>query len=194
MAPEVIEAFAHVPDVGTHFVDARPVGRTVLRGLAGRGIDARFEQSIEDRMERRRVERAARDLVPVEGVEMAEVEDQAMAIGDRPFVKRRFGYESEQRVGVVARLLQFAAQVRIVHVGIFSGNRALGASPGITRFRGMRLAVSSTCGPDSRPCCGHAVLALRRSPHPLFSDSRRDLRGDVIAGAVVSLLRFCQRR
>ena len=63
---------------------------------------------------------------------MAEVEDQAMAIGDRPFVERRFGDESEQRVGVLARLLQFAAQVRIVHVGIFSGNGAFGASWGIT--------------------------------------------------------------
>jgi hypothetical protein len=39
-------------------------------------------------MERRRVEGAARDLVPVEGVEVAEVEDQAVAVGDRAFVER----------------------------------------------------------------------------------------------------------
>ncbi len=88
-------------------------------------------------MERRRVEGAARDLVPVEGVEVAEVEDQAMAVGDRALVERLVGDEGEQRVGVLARLLQFTAQVRVLHVGICSGNDAVGASWGITYFRGM---------------------------------------------------------
>ena len=125
MAPEVIESFARAPDVGTHFVDVRPVGRAILRGLARRRIDARLEQAIEVGVERRRVERAARDLVPVEGVEVAEVEDQAMAIGDRALVERLVRDEREQRVGVLARPLQFTAQVRVVHVGICSGNYAL---------------------------------------------------------------------
>ena len=132
LAPEVVQPFPRAPDIGTHFVDVRPVGRAILGGLARRGIDARLEQAIEVGMERRRVERAARDLVPVEGVEVAEVEDQAMAVGDRAFVERLVGDEGEQRVGVVARLVQFAAQVGVVHVAICSGNGGFGASWGVT--------------------------------------------------------------
>ena len=126
------KSFPRAPYVVTHFVDVRPVGRAVLGGLARGRIDPRFEQAIEVGLERRGVEGPACNLVPVEGIQVAEVEDQAMPIRDRPLVERVFRDEFEQRVGVLARLLQFTAQVRVLHVGICSGNDAFGASWGIT--------------------------------------------------------------
>ena len=64
-----------------------PVRGLVAGELAGRRVDAESEEPVELRMERRNVERITRDQVPVEGFDVPQVKDDAMAFGDRPFVE-----------------------------------------------------------------------------------------------------------
>ena len=81
-----VDLGAGAAHVGADFGNARPVARVVLRQLAGGGVDAACEQGIEDRVDRGQTQAGGADLVPVEGFEVAQVKDEAMARRDRPLV------------------------------------------------------------------------------------------------------------
>jgi hypothetical protein len=70
------------------------------RRLAGFRIDAEFEQLVESRVKRRKCQRAAADLIPVECLQVAEVEDEAVAVRDGPVVHGLGLDEFEQRIGL----------------------------------------------------------------------------------------------
>src|SRR5207245_74416 len=62
---------------------ARPVGGQLVRQPAADRIDAEGKQAVEGLVERLEAESLARDQVPVERLDVAEVEDQAVTLGDR---------------------------------------------------------------------------------------------------------------
>ena len=86
--PVIVQLATRALDVVAHRVEPWPVGWQVGGRLARRGIDAGLEQPVERRIEGGQVEHAAAELVPVERVEMPDVEDQPVPVRDRPLVER----------------------------------------------------------------------------------------------------------
>src|SRR3954468_17385292 len=59
--------------------NARPVGGLIFGGTAYRRVDAELEQLVEFRMEGWHPQCTAADLIPVEGLKMAQIKDVAMS-------------------------------------------------------------------------------------------------------------------
>ena len=83
---QLIDLIAGAGVVALDLGEGGPVRRLVIGELAGRGIDAEGEEGVELRMKAGAIEGVAADQVPIEGFEVAEVEDQAVAFGDGAFV------------------------------------------------------------------------------------------------------------
>ena len=77
--------------------------RLVGGKLAGRRIDAEGEQAVEFRLEGAQVECIPADQVPIEGFQMAEIKDDAMAFRDGALIERVGTDEPEQFVGPLTR-------------------------------------------------------------------------------------------
>src|SRR5207245_10516540 len=83
-----IQCLSNTPIVALDFADSRPVPGDVARQLPFRRVDAEREEPVELRMKREEGQRALADLVPIKGLEVAEVEDQPMALGNWALVER----------------------------------------------------------------------------------------------------------
>src|SRR6185312_11240780 len=92
------------------FSDRWPVGRRIHRGISGRRIDSALKQRIERLVESRGTQTSARQNIPVEGLEMAEIEDQPVALRDRTRVERLGRNQAKQTVSLLARRRQFTTQ------------------------------------------------------------------------------------
>ncbi len=115
--PVIVQLATRALDIVEHGVEPWPVGRQVGGRLARRGINARLEQPVERRIEGGQVEHVATKLVPVERVEMPDVEDQPVPIGDRPLVEGLDFDQPEQGVRVRARRPYFLVQRLLCAVG-----------------------------------------------------------------------------
>ena len=98
-----IDPRARLHSVRFDLIPGRPVARGIGGRLAGRRIDAAFKKAVERRMKRWRKAAAPRQNIPVEGLEMAEIKDQPVALGDGSRVKRFRGDQAEQTIGLIAR-------------------------------------------------------------------------------------------
>ena len=143
-----VNRVARALDIAQHRVQVGPVGRTVLRALSRQRIDAGLEQPVERRMKRRHVEHATRELVPVEGIEVPDVEDQSMPFSDRPLVQRSRRDQAEQRIGVCPRGLQIdteamssASNFKRIHRRTLPSDRSEANRSELCKIAGMRLAV-----------------------------------------------------
>src|SRR5215472_9464577 len=74
------------PAISQHFLDAGPIGRLILGCLPNRRVDTEFEQLIEVRMKGRNPKGLAADQVPIEGLEMSQVEDEPVTFRHGPRV------------------------------------------------------------------------------------------------------------
>ena len=97
-----IQCLSNTPIVALDFADSRPVPGDVARQLPFRRVDAEREEPVELRMKREEGQRALADLVPIKGLEVAEVEDQPMALGNWALVERIGPDKRKQRVGARA--------------------------------------------------------------------------------------------
>ena len=93
--------------IGVDLGKRGPIGAAVVRcGVGVEGVDAAFKQLLKSVVERRFAERAAADLIPREGRQMAEVEDRRMPQRDSARLPSVVGQEREQRVAPGPRTLQ----------------------------------------------------------------------------------------
>src|SRR6476620_8610640 len=82
-----------------------PIGALVVLGVSRLRVNPERKEVVEVRLERwNRCGRA--DEIPVKGLEMPEVEDDPVALGNGPLVKGFGANEGEQGIGVCARLRQ----------------------------------------------------------------------------------------
>src|SRR5215831_13008145 len=85
---DLIDFIPHPLDVSLHFRNRRPVRWLILWEPSRRRVDAESEQAIKFRLERTRVECVPAEQVPVEGLHVAHIENNAMTLGDRTLVQR----------------------------------------------------------------------------------------------------------
>ena len=89
--------------VAADIVLAWPVGWLIGGQTVASGINAEGKQLVEFRMERLDAEGLAGNQIPVEGFQMAQIEDQAMAFGDGAIEERIATDEGEQIVRLATR-------------------------------------------------------------------------------------------
>ena len=106
---QLVDDFARALLVVLHLRDRGPIRGLVARQFAGRRIDAEGEQAVERLVECGNVQRVASDQVPVEGIHVPLVKDDAMAFPDGPRVERAGADHAEQSVRLLAGLLKCAA-------------------------------------------------------------------------------------
>jgi hypothetical protein len=102
---QLVDGFAGALLVVRHVGQGRPIGGLVAGQLARWGVDAEGEQAVELRVERRDVQRVARHQVPVEGIHVPQVKDDAMAFPDGARIERAGPDHAEQGVRLPARVL-----------------------------------------------------------------------------------------
>ena len=101
-----VESGAGAGGVIADFGFARPIGGSIGGSFAGFGIDAEGEEPIESGVEGREIEGVTREQIPIEGFDMAEVEDEAMAIGDRARIERVWIEQGKHRIGLRSGLVK----------------------------------------------------------------------------------------
>jgi len=115
----------HVAVVRANRRDVGPCRRRLVRQAAVDGIDAEREQRVELGCRARAFE-ARRQQIPVERLEMAEVEREAMSLGDRSLEQSAGGNQVEQRVGAAPRLGEAREKETARGTGMRAGLSTLG--------------------------------------------------------------------
>ena len=137
---ELVDDFACALLVALHLGEAGPVGGLVVRQFAGRRIDAEGEQAIELLVERRDVQRVTRDQIPVEGVDVPQVEDDAMAFADGALIKRRRACTRRNRASICSRACCSArpdsSWVRITALPVYRSLSGVRCEISLTWMRG----------------------------------------------------------
>ncbi len=82
-----VEPFANLVIVPTNLFESRPVRRLVVRQAPADGVDSKRQQFVELRMERLQVEGVSRQKIPIEGFQVADVENDPVPLRDRALVK-----------------------------------------------------------------------------------------------------------
>src|ERR1019366_9446492 len=106
-----IQRAAHARIVIAHFTFGGPVRGPIRWQIARLGIYAEREQLVEAGMKRGHIESAA-EQVPIERLQMAEIEDEAMPLRDGTLVQRGRIDQIEKAVGLLTRSIESLAQFR----------------------------------------------------------------------------------
>src|SRR5215813_3244107 len=106
-----IEFIADARIVAVNFAASRPVQRAIRGQTAADRVDAECKKLIEGGIERSKPESTAAQKIPIEGVYVAEVENETMPFGDGTIVKSLFADQRKDFAGTRARAQQSGLQV-----------------------------------------------------------------------------------
>ena len=81
-----IESFPHAAIVAANFFRRRPVGRLVRRQVSSYGIDTEGKQPIDCGVKRLAL---AAQQIPLKSLQVPEVKNDAMALGNRAIIQSR---------------------------------------------------------------------------------------------------------
>ena len=98
-----IQRIANAQPVGLHLFARRPIRGHVRGQAASHRIDAKREELIELRMKGRQAKMTRAKQVPVEGLQMPNVKNYAVALGDGPVVQSLRANDRKQFVGARPR-------------------------------------------------------------------------------------------
>src|SRR6266446_6684490 len=99
----VVDQVAESLHVVADFVKRWPITGLIGGKATVHRIDSKREKLVERRCARFHGKQLGAKNVPVEGFQMANVKNDAIAFGDRPFVERIFANNLEEAVGVGSR-------------------------------------------------------------------------------------------
>ena len=110
------ELAAHAPVVLLHFGHRGPGGGWIGGKLSRRRVDPESEEAVELRMKRCHFRPEPAEQIPVEGLHVSQVEDDAVTFGDGPFVNGIRPHQPEQFICPGPGILQRGTQIpREVH-------------------------------------------------------------------------------
>jgi hypothetical protein len=132
-----VERLTYPLVVASDFRDGGPVRGRIGRESIPHGVYAEGEQTVEFRCEGFQARETVAKQVPVEGLEMAEVEEETMPLGNRSLVEGIGSDQIEKQVGADAGLRQATQQFRPVFAGaIICGNHTV--PPVLSALRRLR--------------------------------------------------------
>src|SRR5438128_4180868 len=106
-----VKLIAQAGVVAVHFPASRPVERAIGGEAAADRIDAKRKKLIERRIKGAQPERAASEKIPVESLDMAEIENEAVPLRNRPVVKRFLADQRKNFVGAGTRAHQTGLKI-----------------------------------------------------------------------------------
>src|SRR6266567_649377 len=136
-----VKFLADAEVIGIDLREARPVGGLVRRKAAAHRIDAECKEAIELLVSGSEAQRLACYKIPVECLEVAEVEDNSVPFSNRPVIQRFPGDDSKQVIGHRPRFRQ--ADQKLLPI-LLLGCRRIQIAISPFRLRGC-------CAPRWRP-------------------------------------------
>ena len=106
VAEDAVKFLADAKVIGVDLRKARPVGGLVRRQPAAHRIDAEGKEAIEFLVSRSEAQRLARNQIPVEGLEVANVEDNSVPFRNGPVIQRFRAHDAKQVIGHRPRFRQ----------------------------------------------------------------------------------------
>jgi len=82
----LIDFIAHALHIAPDLRQRRPVGRLVARQSAVDRVDPKGEKMIEVGVKTRRIKKSSPKQVPIESLEMTDVEDDPVPLADRAVI------------------------------------------------------------------------------------------------------------
>src|SRR5205085_4964392 len=99
------------PIIGLDFLALGPIGRFIGRQTAANRINSKGKQFVKSRMKGLQPKRALRQQIPIERFYVAEIENDAMALGNRTIIQRFVANDVEQLIGTGASIDQAGVQL-----------------------------------------------------------------------------------
>ena len=106
-----IQCIAQASVVALDFEAGGPIGRCVFGQAAADGIDSKGKELIESRVEGAQAKRAMRQQIPVERLEVPDVENDAVPFRNGAVVQSLFANQSKKVIGLGAGVKQTGVQV-----------------------------------------------------------------------------------
>jgi len=106
VAQNAVKFLADAEVIGVDFRKARPVGGLVRWEAAAHRIDAEGKEAIEFLVSGPEAQRLVGDQIPVEGLEVADVEDNSVPFRNGPVVPRVRAHDSKQVISHRPRFRQ----------------------------------------------------------------------------------------
>jgi hypothetical protein len=94
-----IESLPNVAGIVPHFLHRWPIRRLIRRKPAPYRINAEGKEPIKFWMERFQIQKAPAQEIPVKGLEVPQIKDDAMPFWNRPVVQCVASYQIEQLIG-----------------------------------------------------------------------------------------------
>src|SRR5579863_9991943 len=97
-----IQNIANFLDVCPHFGNGRPVRRLIAGKTATNGINTESKQAVKFRMETLQAQNSFVEKIPVEGLQMSDIKNDAVTLSNGPFIERIRPDDRKQPVGAAA--------------------------------------------------------------------------------------------
>lgn len=152
-----VDFFAEAGIVAIHFAPLGPIEGPIRGQAAANGIDSESEQLIEGRIERAKTKSAASEEVPIKSFDVAEIEDQTVAFGNRAFIKSFLVEERENLIGARTRVQQ--ARLKVV-TDADSGRSSHGMSPWFDAASTRRIRRKKDAGSRTTLRCSLSAAGV----------------------------------
>src|ERR1700688_3033292 len=106
-----IQDIANFTDVRPHFGNGRPGRRLIDGKAASNGINTESKQAVKFRMETLQAQNSFVEKIPVEGLQMSDIKNDAVTLSNGPFVERIRLDDSKQPVGAPAGIGELFDQI-----------------------------------------------------------------------------------
>jgi hypothetical protein len=107
----VVNQVAESLDVVAYFGERGPIAGLIGGQAAADGVNAKGEELVERRRARFQGKQVGAKKIPVKGLEMTDVKDDAMAFGDGPFVEGILANSPKEAVRIDASFQNSAAEL-----------------------------------------------------------------------------------
>jgi hypothetical protein len=107
----LIQSGSHVSCIILHGGNRRPVGGLIAGEASTHGVDAEGKEAVEVGMKGLQSKHALVEQIPIEGLQMPDVENDAVTLGDRPLVQRIRLNDTEELIALIARARELLEQI-----------------------------------------------------------------------------------
>src|SRR2546430_8310908 len=111
MLDRAVQLLAQTPVVAFDLFARRPIRRGVRWQSAAHRVNAKRKQVVERPLKRPQPKRALREQVPIKSLDVSNIENNAVSLGDGPVVHRLFASHAKYLIGARARVEQSVMKV-----------------------------------------------------------------------------------